>query len=126
MDGCVIKLRDVQLKANDEGNQRYRATLPRELAGAISGGWYAVKANTANHWDVHPENDEYYFIARGGGIMQIDDREYAMEYGDTVCVPRGARHRIVNDRNEDLELFFVYSPAPERMSGPVKFHEVAG
>jgi len=102
------------------GEQVFRSTLNAETTGAhvVSGGWYRVAPGVTNHLDMHPDRDEIYFIHRGVATIVMDGRAVTMSAGDTVFVPHGVDHQIINGPGEALELFYVFAPAappyPER------------
>ena len=50
----------------------------------------------------HAQREEHWFIQRGIATISIDGREMNLAAGDSVDVPRGAVHRIANNRDENL------------------------
>ena len=111
--GRVLRGTDVPLMTPRAGEQTYRATLSAATVGTvgISGGWYRIAAGAANHLDMHPDQDEFYFIHRGRATITFDGHPARMEAGDTVFVPHGVEHQIINDPDQDLELFYVFASA---------------
>jgi len=111
--GRVVRQGDAPLLSARDGEQTFRSTLNRITTGTevISGGWYRVAAGVANHLDMHPDHDEFYFIHRGAATMMLAGEAVPMAAGDTVFVPHGVEHQIVNDTAEPLELFYVFAPA---------------
>ncbi len=111
--GCVVRQADTPLFVGQDGQQRFRSTLTAETTGAraVSGGWYQVAPGATNHLDMHPDRDEIYFIHRGTAIIEMDGRATTMTAGDTVFVPHGVDHRIINGPETPLELFYVFAPA---------------
>ena len=109
----VVRLQDVPLFTAQGGDQQFRATLTRETTGTevISGGWYRIAPGVTNHLDMHPDRDEFYFIHAGTAEISIDGEVMTMSAGDTVFVPHGADHFIVNHSEEPFELFYVFAPA---------------
>ena len=66
--------------------------------------------------EVHEENDQILRIEFGNGIAILYNNSgepdmYQVSVGDTVFVPAGTRHNIVNMGNDSLKLSSVYSPA---------------
>jgi mannose-6-phosphate isomerase-like protein (cupin superfamily) len=111
--GRVVKPADAPLLAARSGDQVFRATLTAGTTGTsvISGGWYRIAPGVTNHLDMHPDRDEFYFIHRGSAEIVIDDEVMIMSEGDTVFVPHGTDHFIVNRSDEPFELFYVFAPA---------------
>jgi hypothetical protein len=54
----------------------------------------------------HHDCDEYWFIVRGRGVIEIDRDRYAVEPGDIVCTKRGREHDILQLFDDDLEGFW--------------------
>ena len=66
--------------------------------------------------EVQEENDQKLRIEFGNGIAILYNNAgepdmYQVSVGDTVFVPAGTRHNIVNMGNDSLKLSSVYSPA---------------
>jgi putative monooxygenase len=118
--GRVVRLDETPLMQARDGEQTFRSTLNAETTGTqvVSGGWYRIAPGAANHLDMHPDRDEFYFIHSGRARIVIDGRELEMAAGDTVFVPHGADHQIFNSPDAPLELFYLFAPAsppfPER------------
>src|SRR5436190_19677471 len=41
----------------------------------------------------HERTDEFYYVIKGQGQMQLDDATISLSEGTTVYVPRGTKHR---------------------------------
>ena len=120
MSGTVVKPAAIPLYVTDGITQKYRATLTQETTGitATNGGWYAVTAGHRNHLDIHPDNDEIYFIHRGTATIYFNDVPHPISEGDTVVVPRNVTHYIDNtEGTTDLELFYIFTPPTRRIDG---------
>lgn len=61
--------------------------------------------------EVHGENDQFFRFEGGAGKVIINETEYTVEDGDTVIVPRGAKHNVINIGDVDLKLYTIYAPA---------------
>ena len=59
----------------------------------------------------HAITEELYFIQSGHGQMTLGDQTFAVEPGDTICIPPGSEHCIENSGNTDLLLLCCCSPA---------------
>ena len=68
--------------------------------------------------EVHPATDQIFFIVDGEGKAVVNGKTFQIGENDVVFVPAGARHNLVNDGDEELKLFTVYSP-PEHADGTV-------
>lgn len=68
--------------------------------------------------EVH-EGDQFFRFEQGEGKAIIDGNEYVVGDGDTVIVPAGAKHNIINTSAEhDLKLYTIYAP-PHHKDGTV-------
>lgn len=62
--------------------------------------------------EIHPENDQFFRFDAGQGKVLINDSEYTVVDGDTIIVPSGAKHNVINtSETESLKLYTIYSPA---------------
>jgi len=114
LKGRVVRLADLPLSAAQEGEQSFRASLSPSTLGmeGVVGGWYRVAAGKSNHLDMHPDKDEFYFIHRGRATMLMAGERTPMAAGDTVFVPHGVEHQILDvSPDEDLELFYFFADA---------------
>ena len=113
MTGYVVKQADVQQFANQARTEHFRTTLVQPVVpiDALRGGWYHLAAGAANPPDVHAVN-EVYFITQGTADIELDGEHRRLAAGDTVLVPAGCHHQLVNDGDEELVLVFLFSPPP--------------
>jgi mannose-6-phosphate isomerase-like protein (cupin superfamily) len=61
--------------------------------------------------ETHPDNDQFFRFEEGEGKVFIDGNEYEVVDGDTVIVPCGSEHNVVNTGGGDLKMYTIYSPA---------------
>ena len=59
----------------------------------------------------HAITEELYFIQSGYGQMTLGDQTFAVESGDTICIPLGTAHCIENSGETELLLLCCCSPA---------------
>ena len=50
----------------------------------------------------HAQRDEIWTIVAGNGIVELDDQEIAVSYGESVSIKRTQKHRVRNTGNEPL------------------------
>ena len=60
--------------------------------------------------EVHPDNDQFFRVDSGSGVVTIDGKDSKISDGFAVVVPAGARHNIKNDGEEPLKLYTLYGP----------------
>jgi mannose-6-phosphate isomerase-like protein (cupin superfamily) len=55
-------------------------------------------------------NDQFFRIEKGQGQAIIDGNEYALSDGESILVPSGAEHNVINTSSvDDLKLYTVYA-----------------
>lgn len=59
----------------------------------------------------HELTEELYHITSGQGLMSLDDKQFTVTVGDTICIPPGKAHCIENTGNKDLKILCCCSPA---------------
>lgn len=61
--------------------------------------------------ETHKDVDQFFRFEQGSGKCIIDGTEYLVKSGDSVVVPAGARHNIINtDSKADLKIYTIYGP----------------
>ncbi len=62
--------------------------------------------------ETHSENDQFFRFETGTGMVVVNNIEYPVQDGDSVIVPMGARHNVINlSETESLKFYTIYSPA---------------
>jgi mannose-6-phosphate isomerase-like protein (cupin superfamily) len=70
--------------------------------------------------EVHKDGDQFFRFESGKGKVIINDATYLVGDGDSVVVPAGAKHNVINTSDaEDLKLYTLYSP-PHHKDGIVR------
>lgn len=60
--------------------------------------------------EVH-KNDQFFRFEEGKGKVLIDGNEHEVSDGDSVIVPAGARHNVINQSKTDhLKMYTIYAP----------------
>lgn len=72
----------------------------------------ALPPNVEIGLETHPENDQFFRFESGKGKVIINDVAYEVGDGDSVIVPMGAMHNVINlSDTEPLKFYTIYSPA---------------
>lgn len=70
--------------------------------------------------EVHEDGDQFFRFERGEGKVVINETEYVVGDGDSVIVPAGAQHNVLNTSTTDaLKLYTMYAP-PHHKDGIVR------
>lgn len=72
----------------------------------------SLKPNEDIGAEVHPDNDQFFRFDKGEGKVIVGETEYSVTDGDTVIVPAGTEHNVINtSETDDLKLYTIYTPA---------------
>jgi len=70
--------------------------------------------------ETHEDGDQFFRFEKGQGKVVINETEYEVGDGDTVVVPAGAKHNVINtSETESLKLYTIYAP-PHHKDGIVR------
>jgi len=69
-----------------------------------------VPAGTATLLHRHHQSEEIYHFLAGTGYMRMGEGEFRVNMGDTVCIPPGMPHALINREDEELRLLCCSSP----------------
>lgn len=47
-------------------------------------------------YQFHYKRQEYWTIIEGNAVVILDEKEIALGYGESIFIPQGAKHRIMN------------------------------
>lgn len=62
--------------------------------------------------EVHKGGDQFFRFERGEGKVIVNEMEYHVEDGDSVIVPAGSKHNVINTSETDaLRLYTIYAPS---------------
>lgn len=62
--------------------------------------------------EVHEDNDQFFRFEKGSGKVTINETQHQVGDGDSVIVPAGAKHNVINtSATESLKLYTIYAPA---------------
>jgi mannose-6-phosphate isomerase-like protein (cupin superfamily) len=62
--------------------------------------------------------DQFIRVEEGEGKAVLDGVEHKIEDGSAIVIPAGMRHNVINDSDEEMKLYTIYSP-PEHKDGVV-------
>lgn len=62
--------------------------------------------------ETHNEGDQFFRFEQGEGKVVINGNEYVVGDGDSIIVPSGTEHNVMNTSATDmLKLYTIYAPA---------------
>ena len=68
--------------------------------------------------ETHPEHDQFLRIESGFGKAVLNGQESDITDGSAVVVPAGTEHNIINNSQEVMKLYTIYTP-PEHKDGTI-------
>jgi len=63
--------------------------------------------NTSIGVHTHTDDQEYYYIVSGSGVMKLDGEEHDVTDGDITIVFPGGSHGLANRSAEDLRIIVI-------------------
>ena len=72
----------------------------------------ALQPNEDIGSEAHPENDQFFRFEAGEGKVMIGSDEYMVKDGDSVVIPAGTEHNVINTSDQEmLKMYTIYSPS---------------
>lgn len=70
--------------------------------------------------ETHSGIDQFFRFEAGMGKVMINESEYSVGDGDSIIVPSGSRHNVINTSETDaLKFYTIYAP-PHHEDGMVR------
>ena len=69
-----------------------------------------VPPNSSTHLHKHNQSEEIYHITAGEGWMQLEDNEFKVQAGDSICIPPQTPHKIRNNKKSPLVILCCCAP----------------
>lgn len=70
--------------------------------------------------EIHKDNDQFFRFEEGTGKCIIDGTKYEVKGGDSVIVPAGAKHNVINiDSKKALKMYSIYA-LPHHKDGIIR------
>ncbi len=58
-------------------------------------------------YQYHHHRQEYWTVVQGEATVVLDDKEITLKYGESIFIPQGAKHRMMNLTDQPLEFVEV-------------------
>lgn len=103
-----------------------RAFLTPKTAGATT-GFMGLASIAPGDWiseHYHPYSEEFVYVISGTLVAQLDGTAHQLQARQGMVIPINARHRLVNEGQEEVQLIFHLCPlAPRPDMGHVDTEE---
>ena len=68
----------------------------------------------------HTDDEEYYYIVSGTGVMTLDQERVEVKAGDITAVFPGGEHGLENTGSEDLRIIVIsVTPRPKKIASDI-------
>ena len=67
-----------------------------------------VNANSRLSLQYHKKRSEFWKVIKGSAIVEIDEKRIVLEEGETIMIPRQAKHRVLALESECVILEIAY------------------
>lgn len=81
-------------------------------AGFLGAGSLMPGEFVSEHY--HPYSEEYFYIVSGRMTLRLEGRPIELSAGDSFMIPKGLRHRMDNDGEEEMFAVFFLGPLAPR------------
>lgn len=122
----TVKVAADEAAANTRRGGDIRVTLSPKTVGCTSGFGGVMTLEAGDHVTehYHPYSEEFLHVISGRLEMTLDGEKVALGPGDSLYVPIGVRHRLVNTGDTTANCAFHLSPlAPRPELGHVDTEE---
>ena len=72
-----------------------------------------VNANSRLSLQYHKKRSEFWKVIKGSAMVEIDEKTIILEEGETITIPRQARHRVLARERECIILEIAYGKFDE-------------
>ncbi|MEU7024547.1 cupin domain-containing protein [Streptomyces sp. NPDC046203] len=123
---ATTKVAVAAVAANTKRGGDIRVTLSPRTVGCTSGFGGVLRLAPGEYITehLHPYSEEFLHVVRGRLEMTVDGSPVGLGPGDSLLVPIGVRHRLVNTGTVPAEAVFHLSPlAPRPELGHVDTEE---
>ncbi|GAA1262258.1 cupin domain-containing protein [Kitasatospora nipponensis] len=112
----TVKVAADQVEANIKRGGDIRVTLSPKTVGCTSGFGGVMSLAAGDHITehYHPFSEEFLHVVSGELEMTLDGQKVTLGAGDSLLVPIGVRHRLVNVGVETAHCAFHLSPLAPR------------
>jgi putative monooxygenase len=119
----IRKIATGDVPVNSRRGGEIRVLLSPKTVGSTSGSLGVASLRPGEHVveHYHPYSEEFLYLVRGCVVARVDgDQEIELRPGESLMVPKNARHRLMNRGQEPALLVFHASPlAPDPALGHV-------
>ncbi|MBA2288340.1 MAG: cupin domain-containing protein [Ktedonobacteraceae bacterium] len=117
MQGYQFKTRAVSdVQADKRRGGEVRTLLSPKTVGSTSGfmGVATIGAGEKINEHYHPYSEEFIYVVRGSIVAQLNGEPCDLQEGQSLYIPIGTRHRLVNASGREAFIVFHLGPLAPR------------
>jgi len=112
-----LSIADIRGKAINEGtiNERLikliaspKGPILRKEYGC---GVTIIAPGQAHEEHAHPDSEELILVLQGVGVGKVGEQDVKIMPRDLIAIDKGEPHQFTNTGNEELLLYWIYSPS---------------
>lgn len=96
-----------ELLKHENGLDAQRLLPWAALNAPFEGSWCVIRPGTASNRHAHHEY-EIFIAMKGSAFLESEGRRESFEVGDIVHFLPGQEHRVVNESDQDFEMYSVW------------------
>lgn len=112
----------IDIKEIARQNESFRSTLWTGEHFQIT--LMNILPNESIGLEIHPNTDQFIQIIQGTGMVKIGDAQNNLDFSkrvgenESIIIPAGKWHNLINIGNDSIKLFSIYAP-PQHPKGTV-------
>lgn len=112
----------IDIKEIARQNETFRSTLWTGEHFQIT--LMNILPNESIGLEIHPDTDQFIQIIQGTGMVKIGDAQNNLDFSkrvgenESIIIPAGKWHNLINIGNDSIKLFSIYAP-PQHPKGTV-------
>lgn len=112
----------IDIKEIARQNETFRSTLWTGEHFQIT--LMNILPNESIGLEIHPDTDQFIQIIQGTGMVKVGEAQNNLDFSkrvgenESIIIPAGKWHNLINIGNETIKLFSIYAP-PQHPKGTV-------
>ena len=107
MKGYIVNIEKVTEENNDFRRVLYTAKYSQLVVMSLGMGEEIGE-------ETHNELDQFIRVEKGDGLVVLNGVEHQVGDGSAAIIPAGTRHNVINNGNQPMKIYTIYSPAEHR------------
>lgn len=74
-------------------------------------------------FEIHPTTSQFIRVEEGCATAIIEGKRYYLKPNDSIIIPPGASHNVINRGDIELKLYTIYTPPEHPVGTKIRFKE---